>query len=139
MRVPKVAAKVPTVKPKGDVDTKDCAEGNKGVIFSSSFCWKSRWNSARKWLFWVAVKVANSGIKRLERLFTEGHWLKAQLQAGRLPSKLADYNKQFSVFAEFLDKFRTSVATAGKLSWMKTGLWSRRRKFLSGAASQGSQ
>ena len=69
----------------------------------------------KKLAFVNAVKTANSAIKRLEKLFTDGHRLKAQLQAS-LPSKLAEYTKQFAVFAEFLDKFRTSVATAEKLS-----------------------
>jgi len=69
----------------------------------------------KKVAFVATVKVANSGIKRLERHFTDGHRSKAQLQAS-MPSNLADYNKQPVVFAEFLDKFRNAVATAGKLS-----------------------
>eukprot|EP00434_Breviolum_minutum_P011283 symbB.v1.2.009954.t1/scaffold559.1/size321893/9 len=69
----------------------------------------------KKVAFVATVKVANSGIKRLERHFTDGHRSKAQLQAS-MPSNLAGYNKQPVVFAEFLDKFRSAVATAGKLS-----------------------
>jgi len=69
----------------------------------------------KKVAFVAAVKVANSGIKRLERLFTDGSRLKAQLQAS-MPTKLAEFTKPFGVFAEFLDKFRNAVATAEKLT-----------------------
>ena len=71
----------------------------------------------KKVAFVGAVKVANTGIKRLERLFTDGQRLKAQLQAS-MPSKLAEFNKPFGVFAEFLDQFRNAVATAEKLTKM---------------------
>ena len=51
----------------------------------------------------------------MERLFTDGSRLKAQLQAS-MPTKLAELAKLFGVFAEFLDQFRNAVATAEKLS-----------------------
>ena len=69
----------------------------------------------KKVAFVAAVKVASSGIKRLERLFTDGHRLKAQLQAS-MPAKVADFTKPFGVFAEFLDNFRNAVASAEKLT-----------------------
>ena len=69
----------------------------------------------KKVAFVAAVKVASSGIKRLERLFTDGHRLKAQLQAS-VPAKVADFTKPFGVFAEFLDNFRNAVASAEKLT-----------------------
>ena len=64
----------------------------------------------RKWLLLLLSKLPT-----LASNAWSASSLMAQLQAS-MPSKSADYNKHFGIFAEFLDKFRNAVATAEKLS-----------------------
>ncbi|CAL1173302.1 unnamed protein product [Cladocopium goreaui] len=67
----------------------------------------------KKQEFATALKTANQGIKRLERLYNDAQKLSAQLQAS-LPEKHKEFQKQLDTFSSFFTQFRLVTAAAEK-------------------------
>ena len=67
----------------------------------------------KKQEFVTALKTANQGIKRLERLYNDAQKLSAQLQAS-LPEKHKEFQKQLNTFSSFFTQFRLVSAAAEK-------------------------